>query len=64
MTVKECRKKSGLSITDVARKLGITWMEYIYYENNSHNMPVDVALLFSNIVNVPYNNIFFTNRSI
>lgn len=64
MTIKECRKKSGYSKEKMALLMSITVSEYAQYEANPENMPVYMAIAFSNIVGINYDDIFFGCNSI
>ena len=64
MTMKECRKRMGFSKERVASSMHITTDEYIKYEENPECMPVCMAIIFSNIVGINYDNIFFGCSSI
>lgn len=59
MTVKECRIGRGLSIQEMALQLGVHKNKYKYYEKFPNKVPVHIAKLFSIIVHVPLDEIFF-----
>lgn len=61
MTVRECRKKKHMSCETIATKMGISVEKYKLYERNPGNMPANLAILFSIIVGVSYDDIFFGN---
>ena len=63
MSIKQCRQACKLSIGSIANTLGITPEEYMFYEDCPEETPIDIALKFSNIVGVPYDNIFFGSHS-
>ena len=63
MTMKQCRRKASMSIETIAKRIGITKNRYIFYEKNPELTPVNVALLFSLVVNVPVDDIFFAHHS-
>ena len=64
MTIKECRKRIGFSKEKMAAFMNITTDEYARYEKNPECMPVYMAIIFSNIVGISYDNIFFDCDSI
>ena len=64
MTIKECRKRIGFSKEKMASFMHITTDEYDKYEKNPECMPVYMAIIFSNIVGISYDNIFFGCYSI
>lgn len=64
MTIKECRKRIGFSKEKMASFMHITADEYTKYEKNPECMPVYMAIIFSNIVGISYDNIFFGCNSI
>lgn len=64
MTIKECRKRIGFSKEKMASVMHITNDEYAKYEKNPECMPIYMAIIFSNIVGIGYDNIFFGYDSI
>lgn len=64
MTIKECRKRIGFSKEKMASFMHITTDEYTKYEKNPERMPVYMAIIFSNIVGIRYDDIFFGCNSI
>lgn len=59
MTIKECRIKCGMTPREVATKLKISLQDYLDYETNPSMMPINIAMMFSAIVGISCNNIFF-----
>ena len=64
MTIKECRTMAGLTCTQVAAMMGIPVLKYKKYENDASKMSIIEAKLFSRIVGVDYDDIFFARYSI
>ena len=58
MTIKECRKRIGFSKEKMASFMHITTDEYTKYEEKPECMPVYMAIIFSNIVGIRYDDIF------
>lgn len=63
MTLKECREERNLSTTQIAKKMGITGKQYVFYENNPEEIPADLAISFASIVERHIDDIFFTHHS-
>ena len=58
-TVKQARMLLGISIREMAKKLGMSQNTYMNKENGLSRFYYDEALKFSSIVNIPADNIFF-----
>ena len=56
-TPQQARKYSGIYETHIAKKLGISTATYINKEKGKTRFYVDEALLFAEIVGVPFENI-------
>ena len=56
-TPRQARHLSGLSVKKVADKLGINSVTYFNKEKGKTRFYVDEALLFAEIVGVPFENI-------
>ena len=56
-TPRQARHLSGLSVQKVADKLGINSVTYFNKEKGKTRFYVDEALLFAEIVGVPFENI-------
>ena len=63
MTMKQCRKRAGMSTDMISKRMGLTKNRYIFYEKNPELTPVSIAILFSLVVNVPVDDIFFVIHS-
>lgn len=63
MTPKQCRVKSRMTEQQIADLIGITLKDYLYYERNPEKMPLFIARLFSNVVRVSIDDIFFIANS-
>ena len=61
MTLKECRIKKGFSSLEIAKKLDISEEKYLNNENKPENIPINIAILYSKITGVDYDDIFFGN---
>ena len=64
--MRETRMKMGLSLPDVAERLGITPASVYYYESGKRNIPTDIAERYAKMVGKKVDDIFlpekFTNR--
>ena len=58
-TVKQARNLRGLSQSQVAQMLGISRLTYRRYENNPEFMTLKMARSFSNVLDIPLDNIIF-----
>ena len=63
MTITECRQNAKLSREEMANMLGIPTNEYIAIEGDPSLMTITEAKLFSKIVNVSIDDIFFNRHS-
>ena len=63
MTITECRQNAKLSREEMANMLGIPTNEYIAIEVDPSLMTITEAKLFSKIVNVSIDDIFFNRHS-
>ena len=57
LTPRQARHSNGLSVKKVADKLGINSVTYFNKEQGKTRFYVDEALLFAEIVGVPFENI-------
>lgn len=60
--LREAREGKGLSLEDMAERLGITKTTYYNYESNQRSIPVDMAERIAAILNIKYNDIFLPSR--
>ena len=58
-TLKLARTKAGLTQAELAQKLEVSTNTYNDYENYKVFMRIDKAVLFSEIVSIPFDNIIF-----
>ena len=63
MTMKMARVGAGLTQQQVADKMGIHAQTYSKMENDSEGVTIREAKLFSQIVGVPWAEIFFGTES-
>lgn len=63
MTLKMARAKSGLTQQEIAKKMGINRNSYADYEKYDVVMRMDKAILFSEIVQVPFDDIIFLKQN-
>lgn len=61
-SIKSARNYANLTQDEMARRLGVSRMTYLSYENGIHQMKIGTALLFSKITKVPIDNIIFFNK--
>ena len=59
LTVKQARKIADLSITEMAKRLGLSSNGYLYKEQGKRRFYVDEAIKFSKAVGIPIENILF-----
>lgn len=59
LTLKEARLKKGLSQEEVSLLLGFTPKTYIQYEKYRRVFRIDDAIKFSEITEVPIDNLIF-----
>lgn len=57
------RKKSNLTIYDMAQKLDITAVHYYLIENNKRKLYYDMAIRIASIFNMKPDNLFYTKKS-
>lgn len=62
-SVKQARLLSGLTQKEMAEKLGVHRLTYSKWENQPDEIPIGKAMIFSNVVKVPINHIFFADKS-
>lgn len=62
-TIKQARLMNELSQSDIAKKLGVHVQTYRKIEQNSDLATIEQAKKIAEIVNVPYDQIFFSNNS-
>jgi len=63
LTLKSARVGTGMSQDEMAKELHVSRNTYIDYENLKTPMRIDTALLFSEIVDVPIDNLIFLNKN-
>ena len=61
-TVEQARRLANISIRDMASKLGISQNAYFNKEKGLSRFYYDEAVKLSNIVNIPMDDIFFTQN--
>ena len=61
-TVEQARRLANISIRDMASKLGISQNDYFNKEKGLSRFYYDEAVKLSNIVNIPMDDIFFTQN--
>lgn len=62
LTIAMARAKSGLSQEEMAKKLDVNRITYAAYEKYKQPMRIDKAYLFSEVVDVPFDDIIFFNK--
>lgn len=63
LSPKQARLLCDLTQKDVAERLGVHRDTYLKWEKNPDNMPVGKARVFSSIVGVKMDQIFFDSQS-
>lgn len=62
-TIKQAREYSGLTQKDIAKKLGISLATYQGYEWENVEMRIGIANKFSQLVNIPLNQLIFYSKT-
>lgn len=60
--LKEVRKESGISIYEMAEKLGITASFYSQIENKKRRLFYDTAIKIADIFNMKPDELFYTEE--
>ncbi|MGT2961110.1 helix-turn-helix transcriptional regulator [Streptococcus caballi] len=63
MTLKSARANANLTQETIAKKLGVSRNTYSDYESYNVAMRIDKAVLFSQIVSVPFDDIIFLKQN-
>lgn len=62
LTLAMARVKKGLSQEEVANRLDVSRLTYAAYEKYKQPMRIDKAYLFSEIVDIPFDDIIFFDK--
>lgn len=63
LSIKAARSNVNLTQSQIAKMLGVSRETYLGYEHGDKQMKISTALRFSEITNVPIDNIIFFNKN-
>ena len=61
-TLSSLRNRLGLTIEDVSKFTGFSVYKLMKYEEDSTDLPMDMAKIFAELYCVPFQSIFFGKR--